>query len=331
MRAVVLGAGSWGTALAHVLALGGEAVSLWGRDAALMEKMAHLGENPRYLPGRVLAPLVRPTADLGMALAGAELIVLAVPCQSLAAFVRQHVALFPQGVVVVCASKGLERGTLRTMGQIVDQEMALCAPTYAVLSGPSFAADVLAGQPTAVALGCADPQVGAQVQARFSGETFRVYVTEDVRGVELGGALKNVIAIAAGVADGLGFGENARAALITRGLAEIARLGEAMGARRQTFMGLSGLGDLVLTCTGDQSRNRRVGIALGQGQPLDAVLAGMGGVAEGVWTTAAVYDLARRLEVPMPITEQIHAVLFQGASPLDAVRALMARPLRTEG
>lgn len=331
MRAVVLGAGSWGTALAHVLALGGEEVPLWGRDGALMAEMARRRENPRYLPGRPLAPSVRPTAELDAALAGAELVVLAVPCQSLAAFVREHAALFPLGAAVVCASKGLERGSLRTMGQVVEGELAARAPRYAVLSGPSFAADVLSGQPTAVALGCADAGLGARIQARFSGETFRVYATDDVRGVELGGALKNVMAIAAGVADGLGFGENARAALITRGLAEMARLGEAMGARRQTFMGLSGLGDLVLTCTGDQSRNRRVGLALGRGQRLEEVLAGMGGVAEGVWTAAAVRQAALRLGVEMPITEQIHAVLFEGANPLEAVRALMTRPLRAEG
>lgn len=329
MQAAVLGAGSWGTALAHVLALGGEATVLWGRDRALMEEMAQCRENRRYLPGWSMAAAVRPTADMAAALHDAALVVLAIPCQRLAEFLREHATLFPEGAVVVCASKGVEQGSLRTMGQVVAAELG-ARRRYAVLSGPSFAAGVMAGQPTAVVLGCADTSLGEGIQKRFSSALFRVYGTLDVLGVELAGALKNVMAIAAGLADGLGFGANARAALITRGLAEMARLGEAMGARAQTFMGLAGLGDLVLTCTGDESRNRRVGLAVGRGQTLEAALTQVGGTAEGVWTTQAVWTLAQRLGVEMPICEQVHAVLFSGKSPADAVEALMRRPLRWE-
>jgi glycerol-3-phosphate dehydrogenase (NAD(P)+) len=330
MRTVVLGAGSWGTALAHALALSGKETVLWGRSAALMGHMAQCRENRRYLPGWPVAAAVRPTADIAAALRGAALVVLAIPCQRLAAFLQEHAGLFPQGAAVVCAGKGVERGSLRTMGQVVAAELGARQVRYGVLSGPSFAEGVMAGQPTAVVLGCADAALGERIQARCASPAFRVYGTTDVLGVELAGALKNVMAIAAGLADGLGFGENARAALITRGLAEMARLGEAMGARAQTFMGLAGLGDLVLTCTGDASRNRRVGLAVGRGQTLDAALAQVGGVAEGVWTTQAVQVLAQRLGVEMPICEQVHAVLFSGKSPAEAVAALMGRPLRWE-
>ena len=330
MRATVLGAGSWGTALAHVLAVAGGASVLWGRDAAQMAYLAKFRENSRYLPGWKIAEGVHPTADLEAALDGAQLVVLAVPCQALAGFLRDHAGLFPQHAALICASKGLERGRMRTMSQVVAEELADRAPRYGMLSGPSFAAEVMAGHPTAVVLGCADEQLGTCVQARFSCPTFRVYCSSDVLGVELGGALKNVMAVAAGIADGLGFGENARAALMTRGLAEMARLGAALGARPATFMGLSGLGDLILTCTGNQSRNRQVGLALGRGERLEDILARMHGVAEGVWTTAAVWQLACRMGVDMPITEHMYGVLFQGASPRDAVQRLMGRPLRSE-
>jgi glycerol-3-phosphate dehydrogenase (NAD(P)+) len=330
VNVAVLGGGSWGTALANVLAQKGVGVVLWARREDVAREIVELGVNSRYLPGQALSPGLRASSDLGTALREAGCIVLAVPCQSLALFLRENRELFPCGAGFVCASKGVELETFRTMGQVVAQELAGRAPRYAVLSGPSFATEVVAGQPTAVALGCADAELADRVQGLFSTETFRVYVNPDVTGVELGGAVKNIMAIASGISDGLGFGQNARAALITRGLAEMSRLGEAMGACPATFMGLSGMGDLVLTCTGDLSRNRRVGLAIGRGQTLEEVLGGMHNVAEGVKTTEAVHALGRKLDIELPITGQVHAVLFEGKNPAAAVRELMTRPLREE-
>jgi len=326
----ILGGGSWGTALANVLAHKGENAWLWTRREEAAREIDEAGTNTRYLPGLTLSRSLRASADLPLVLRDAACVVLAVPCQHLALFLREHRALFPARPGIVCASKGVELGTFRTMGQVVSEELAGLGPRYAALSGPSFASEVVAGMPTAVALGCADPELADAVQALFSTESFRVYVNSDVVGVELGGAVKNIMAIASGISDGLGFGENARAALITRGLSEMSRLGGAMGARPATFMGLSGMGDLVLTCTGDLSRNRRVGLAIGRGQTLEQVLAGMHNVAEGVKTTQAVHDLGLKLGVDLPITGQVHAVLFEGRNPADAVRELMTRPLRGE-
>ncbi len=330
MNAAVLGGGSWGTALANVLAGKGESVRLWARRDEVAREIVECGTNTRYLPGQNLNRDLQAGSDLKEVLRDAACIVLAVPCQSLGLFLRENRALFPRGAGFVCASKGVELGTFRTMGQVVREELAGLDPRYAVLSGPSFATEVVAGMPTAVALGCADTEFADNVQALFSTEAFRVYVNGDVTGVELGGAVKNIMAIASGISDGLGFGQNARAALITRGLSEMSRLGAAMGARPATFMGLSGMGDLVLTCTGDLSRNRRVGLAIGRGQTLQEVLAGMHNVAEGVKTTEAVHALGRELGIDLPITGQVHAVLFGGKNPADAVRELMTRPLREE-
>lgn len=330
MNVAVLGGGSWGTALANVLAQKGEAVLLWARREEVAREIAERGTNSRYLPDMPLSPALRASSDLGAVVRDAGCVVLAVPCQSLGLFLRENRELFPAGAGFVCASKGVELGTFRTMGQVVADELAGRAPRYAVLSGPSFASEVVAGMPTAVALGCADPGLADAVQTLFSTETFRVYVNADVTGVELGGAVKNIMAIASGISDGLGFGQNARAALITRGLSEMSRLGAAMGARPATFMGLSGMGDLVLTCTGDLSRNRRVGLAIGRGQTLNEVLSGMHNVAEGVRTAEAVHALGRRLGIELPITFQVHAVLFEGKNPAEAVRELMTRPLREE-
>ena len=330
MKISILGAGSWGTALANVLAGKGEEAWLWSRSKEVAADVNERRANSRYLPGQALSPALRAETDLTRVLSDTACVVLAVPCQHLGLFLREHRRLFPAGIGVVCASKGVELGTFRTMGQVVNEELAGLGPRYAVLSGPSFASEVVAGMPTAVALGCADQTLADLAQGLFSTENFRVYVNSDVVGVELGGAVKNIMAIASGISDGLGFGENARAALITRGLSEMSRLGTAMGARPATFMGLSGMGDLVLTCTGDLSRNRRVGLAIGRGQTLDEVLAGMHNVAEGVKTAQAVHALGVKRGIELPITAQVHAVLFEGKSPAAAVRELMTRPLRGE-
>lgn len=330
MKISILGAGSWGTALANVLAGKGEEVLLWARGAEVAADVNERAVNSRYLPGQALCPALRADTDLARVLAGSSCAVLAVPCQHLAGFLRKNKNLFAEGMGVVCASKGVELGTFRTMRQVVEEELEGRKPRYAVLSGPSFASEVVAGMPTAVALGCADTELADLVQGLFSTQSFRVYVNPDVVGVELGGAVKNIMAIASGISDGLGFGQNARAALITRGLSEMSRLGAAMGGNPATFMGLSGMGDLVLTCTGDLSRNRRVGLAIGRGQTLDEVLAGMHNVAEGVKTTQAVHALGASRGIDLPITGQVHAVLFENKNPADAVRELMTRPLRGE-
>lgn len=330
MNIAVLGGGSWGTALADMLARKGEHVRLWVRNAEAAREISETGMNARYLPGHALCPALEARSDPAEALRGADCVVLAVPCQSMDGCLRDLRGFFPPAPRVVCASKGVELGTFRTMRQVVEDGLAGLAPRYTILSGPSFASEVAAGRPTAVVLGCADPDMADFTQRLFSTGHFRVYVNDDVTGVELGGAVKNIMAIASGIADGVGFGENARAGLITRGLSEMSRLGAALGARPETFMGLSGLGDLVLTCTGDQSRNRRVGLAIGGGKTLEETLAGMRNVAEGVKTTQAVRELGQKLGIELPITEQVHAVLFTGKGPAGAVHELMNRPLRDE-
>ncbi|NCD24840.1 MAG: NAD(P)-dependent glycerol-3-phosphate dehydrogenase [Deltaproteobacteria bacterium] len=330
MKIAVLGGGSWGTALANVLAEKGEDVWLWVRRADQAGEIANQRTNSRYLPGRLLSSGLRASTDLASVVDRSACVVLAVPCQQLGAVLRQGRLFFSSAPRLVCASKGVEMGSFRTMSRIVGEELRGLDPLYAMLSGPSFASEVAARMPTAVALGCADPGFADFVQTLFSTEFFRVYVNADVTGVELGGAVKNIIAIASGISDGLGFGENARAALITRGLAEMSRLGLALGAKAATFMGLSGMGDLVLTCTGDLSRNRRVGLGIGRGQTLEQVLAGMHNVAEGVKTTEAVHALGKERGLELPITAQVHAVLFGGKDPALAVRELMTRPLREE-
>lgn len=330
MKVAVLGGGSWGTALANLLAQKGMEVWLWVRRAEVAAEISNTHTNTRYLPGQSLSPNLRSSTDLKTILTKSDCVLLAIPCQQLATVLRDNQDIFPYGVPLVCASKGVELGTFRTMRQVVEEELQKISPRYAMLSGPSFAAEVAAQKPTAVALGCANAQTGEFVQHLFSTDSFRVYVNTDVIGVELGGAVKNIMAIASGIADGLGFGENARAALITRGLAEMSRLGRALGARPATFMGLSGLGDLVLTCTGDQSRNRQVGLALGRGQGLDEILSAMHNVAEGVKTTQAIFALGQEHGLDLPITTQVHAVLFENKHPAQAVQDLMSRPLRDE-
>ncbi|HUG54989.1 MAG TPA: NAD(P)H-dependent glycerol-3-phosphate dehydrogenase [Vicinamibacteria bacterium] len=327
MNVGVLGAGSWGTALAAHLARCGHAVTLWARDAELARVMDERRENPRYLPGVPLPPL-EATGDFARALAEAEMAVVVVPSEFCRGIYRALHACAQPGAVLVSATKGLDLETHARMSELAAAE----APgrPLAVLSGPSFAAEVARGQPTTVVVASALLAVAEGVQHAVSGRTFRAYSSDDVVGVELGGALKNVIAIAAGIVDGLGYGHNTVAALVTRGLAEITRLSVARGARPDTLSGLAGLGDLVLTCTGALSRNRRLGQALGQGRPLAEALESLGMVAEGVRTTLAACALAAETGVEMPIAQQMRAVLYGGRPPRAAVEELMLRSLKRE-
>lgn len=328
----VIGAGSWGTALADLLARGGHQVTLWVYEADLAARLPRQRENDLYLPGFALAENLAFTADLQQATRGKQMLVLVPPSQVMRGVVRQALPDIEDHTLIVTAAKGIENGSLLTMSEVLAEILpAPLAERIACLSGPSFAREVAAAMPTAVVAAAADLAVARQVQEAFSSQLFRVYTNDDVIGVELAGALKNVIALAAGVADGLGFGHNTRAALITRGLAEITRLGLAKGANPATFAGLAGMGDLVLTCTGDLSRNRSVGIELGRGRPLGEILTGMKMVAEGVKTTLSAYQLAQRLGVEVPITAQMHAILYQGKSARQAVSELMLRELKAEG
>jgi glycerol-3-phosphate dehydrogenase (NAD(P)+) len=327
-RIAVLGAGSWGTALAIHCARVGHDVRLWGRDASLMQAIASMRRNERYLPDAPLDPAVLVTGSLEAALEGAPLAIAAVPSHGMRRVVAEAHPFLAPDAVVVSATKGLETGSLERMSQVI----AEAAPGHpiAVLSGPSFAVEVARGLPTAVVVASPDSSAAARVQERLKGPTLRLYASDDVPGVEFGGALKNVIAIAAGVVEGLGIGHNAMAALITRGLVEMSRLACAEGSRRETLAGLSGLGDLVLTCTGDLSRNRRVGIELGRGRALADILGETRMVAEGVRTTGAALKLGARHGVELPLAAQMAAVLDGRTSARSAVEVLMLRPQRPE-
>jgi glycerol-3-phosphate dehydrogenase (NAD(P)+) len=326
----VLGAGSWGTALALHLARSGHNVRLWARDPRLVAQMRSERSNARYLPGAQLPAAVCVTGDISEAVGDASCVVVAVPSHGLRAVVRSAAPSLAPGTTLVSAAKGLEEGTLARMSQVLAEEAGGGAHPAVVLSGPSFAAEVARGLPTAVLAASADDVAVHRVQEHFRGPTFRLYVTDDVTGVEIGGALKNVIAIAAGVVDGLGLGHNSMAALITRGLAEISRLATAEGGRRETLSGLAGLGDLVLTCTGDLSRNRHVGIELGRGRCLKEILSGMHMVAEGVRTTGAALALGARHGIELPIAAQMRKVLDGSCAPREAVEALMVRKQKAE-
>ncbi len=328
-RIVVLGAGSWGTALAVHLARDGRPVCLWARDEALVDEMIAHAANRRYLADVPLPAAVLPMSSLDTALDAAQFVVVAVPSHGLRAVVRTAAPFVPADAVVVSAAKGLEADSLLRMSEVIEEETGGRLPVV-VLSGPSFAAEVARGLPTAVLAASSNEPAATRVQEQFRGRGLRLYVSDDVAGVEIGGALKNVIAIAAGVVEGLGLGRNAMAALITRGLAEISRLASAEGARRETLAGLSGLGDMVLTCTGDLSRNRHVGIELGRGRRLEDILGGMRMVAEGVPTTRAALALGARHGLELPIAAQMSAVLDGHVSPLDAVEMLMGRRQRAE-
>jgi glycerol-3-phosphate dehydrogenase (NAD(P)+) len=327
LRVAVVGGGSWGTTLAVHLVKTGHDVILLVRDAARRDDLLARRENSRYLPGVALPAPLQIAAGFASA-RGAAMVVVAIPSESFRGVCRGLASAVGTGASLVSATKGLEIDTLQRMTEVAAQE----APGWprAVLSGPSFALEVALGQPTAVVAAAADAAVAEAVQQAFANPTFRVYSSDDVVGVELAGALKNVIAIAAGIVDGLGYGQNTVAALITRGLAEIARLGVALGGRPETFSGLAGLGDLVLTATGDLSRNRKLGRALGLGKSLDEAVRETVMVAEGVRTTRAACALAERVGVEMPIAEQMRAVLYEARPPREAVDALMIRSLKRE-
>ena len=324
----VIGAGAWGTALADVLSRNGHDVTLWALEEDVVSAVNERHENVRFLGGFPLAPTLRATSSLDEALDGAALVCIATPAQHLRSVLRSARPSLAPGAIMCVASKGIERDSLALMSDVVAQE----APGHAVvaLSGPSFAAEVIAQQPTAIVAASDDPIAAEVVQEALSNKHFRIYTHDDVIGVELGGALKNVMAVAAGIVEGVGLGFNSRAALITRGLAEMTRLGTAIGAQPATFAGLAGIGDLVLTCTGSLSRNRAVGVAVGQGATLDEALAGKETVAEGVATTRSARALAEREGVEMPIVGMVHRILFDGHSARRAVAELMARELRSE-
>jgi glycerol-3-phosphate dehydrogenase (NAD(P)+) len=332
-RIAILGGGSWGTALAIVLsrARRKHELALWVHDATLAESIARDRENKTYLPGHRLAPEVKVTGKIQEATFGAQIIVGAIPTQHARAVYSSAAASVQSGSAFVSAAKGLEPATHKRMSEVAGAVFpAKLGVQFAVLSGPSFAAEVARGEPTAVVLASADAQIASELQEEFAAPNFRVYTNADVLGVELAGAMKNVIAIAAGVCQGLGLGVNPLAALITRGLAEMSRLAAALGAQPGTLTGLAGLGDLVLTCTGSLSRNRQVGIELGKGRQLKEVLAGMRMVAEGVGTTNALLNLAREAKVELPITVQVADILHHGKPPRDAIREIMDRPQKSE-
>jgi len=323
----VLGAGAWGTALAISFSAN-HAVCLWGRDAAQIGETASARENRRYLPGLQLPREIVLSADLQTALGGADLVLVVVPTKALRATVASAGAI-ARDVPLVWACKGFEQGTSCLPHQVVIQTLGENAACGAV-SGPSFAEEVAAGKPAALTLASRDAALADCLAKLLHSPRLRVYSNTDLIGVELGGAVKNVMAIAVGISDGLGLGHNARAALITRGLAEMARLGMAMGGKAETFMGLTGLGDLVLTCTGDLSRNRRVGLALARGDSIDTILAQLGHVAEGVNTAPEVARMAQRLAIEMPITAAVCAVIAGRLAPIEAVEALMSRDAKAE-
>jgi len=333
-RVAIIGAGAWGTGLALVLGRKKtHAVRLWANEPDVCETITQRHVNERFLPGFTLPDSVQATSDLSNALEGAEIVVSVMPsqhCRSL--FVRMAPALDPETLFVSC-TKGLENGTLLRMSEVIADALRgrNFSPRVGALSGPSFAKEVARGDPTAVTVASIDNDLARAVQEAFNDSRFRVYTNDDVIGVELGGALKNIIAIAAGVCAGLGLGHNSVAALITRGLAEIARLTVACGGRLDTMAGLAGLGDLVLTCTGDLSRNRSVGLELGKGRNLTEIISDMhGAVAEGVFTTKAAVGLARKKGVEMPITEQMYAILEDRKPPQQAIEDLMTRAAKSE-
>jgi glycerol-3-phosphate dehydrogenase (NAD(P)+) len=327
-RCAVIGAGAWGTALADLLARNGHEVRIWAYEWDVVESINRSHLNRRFLPGCALYDTIVAFNDVDDAMKGAELVTFATPSQVLRSMARSSRKSIAAGTPVVVASKGIEQETLALMTDVAAEELP--EATVIALSGPSFAAEVVAQQPTAVVVASADHDAAVFAQQAFSSIHFRANTHTDVTGVEIGGALKNVMAVATGIAEGLGLGFNARAALITRGLAEMTRLGVKLGAEPATLSGLAGLGDLVLTCTGSLSRNRAVGVDVGRGSSLEKVLAGKETVAEGVVTTRSAHALAAREEVEMPIVDAVQKVLFDGQPARDAIGALMARELRPE-
>ena len=330
----IIGAGAWGTGLAIVLGRKGtHRVRLWAHETEVCQGIQRRRINEQFLPGCLIPDGVTATNDLASALAGAQIVVSVMPSQHCRGLFERMRPLLPLQALITSATKGLEEGSLERMTEVIAEVLHddRPAPAIGALSGPSFAQEVARGDPTAVTIASSDAALARSVQTEFSDPHFRVYTNSDVIGVELGGALKNIVAIAAGICDGLGLGHNSVAALITRGLAEMTRLVTACGGRAETMAGLAGLGDLVLTCTGGLSRNRSVGVELGRGRKLPEILAGMHGmVAEGIFTTAAAVGLARARGVEMPITAKMHAILHQGKSPREAIHELMTRSGKSE-
>ena len=325
----VIGAGSWGTAMAHLLGEKGHAVRLWVFEPEVYQALEQNRINATFLPGLTLSSRIRFTQDFNEALAGAEVTVMAVPSHVFRGVLANLAPDLPSATILLSATKGIETETLLTMDGVVREVLGAEIP-YAVLGGPSFAREVAQKFPTAVTIACRVSKVAHRLQRLFSTSSFRVYTSYDVTGVELGGALKNIFAIGTGIIEGMGLGDNPRAALITRGLAEMTRLGLRLGANPMTLAGLGGLGDLVLTCTSRQSRNFQVGLRLGQGETLSQILAGTRMVAEGVKNSRACQMLARRLGVDMPLVEAVYQILYEELSPKEAVKKLMSRELKDE-
>jgi glycerol-3-phosphate dehydrogenase (NAD(P)+) len=325
----IIGAGSWGTTLAQLLADKGLGVRLWVFEEQVYQDLCRDRVNHTFLPDVRLSPRISFTRDRAAALEGAQVGLMALPSHVFRQVAHSLKAHWPPGGVLLSATKGLEVDSLLTMEGVVREELGPEVP-YAVLSGPSFAREVAQKQPTAVTVASRTREVALHLQRLCSAQHFRIYTSLDVTGVELGGALKNIFAIGTGILTGMGLGDNSRAALITRGLAEMTRLGARLGANPMTFMGLAGLGDLILTCTGAQSRNFQVGLKLGRGIPLDQILEGMAMVAEGVKTSRAAHLLAERLGVEMPLVTAVYRILYEGLAPRDAIKKLMARELKDE-
>ena len=328
----VIGAGSWGTTLANLLAKKGFSISLWVYEDDLVQSIETKRENLFYLPGVKLSEKIVPTGSLEEVCQNKDLLINVTPSQVVRQVLQKIHPYLSSQIKLVSASKGIENNTLLTMSEVFQEVLSSVegGKRLAVLSGPSFALEVSKETPTAVTIASKNQELAEQLQHIFSTSYFRVYTNTDVIGVELGGALKNVIAIAAGISDGLGFGHNTRAALITRGLSEISRLALKMGANPSTLSGLTGLGDLILTCTGELSRNRSVGIKLGKGMALNHILKNIRMVAEGIKTTKSAYDLSKKKGIPMPITEQVYFILYQDKNPKEAVTELMDRELKVE-
>lgn len=325
----VLGAGSWGTALAMQIARGQNTVCLWGIDTEQLSVMAEQRSNPFYLPNITFPESLRLNPDLADTLADADILLLAVPSHAMRSFIQSARPHIRADHLVVWATKGLEQGSAKLMHQIIAEELGDVSDT-AVVSGPTFALEVAQNLPTAVTVASRSHEIAQQVVDFLHHGNFRAYTSEDVLGVELGGSLKNVLAIAAGIADGLGFGANTRAALITRGLTEIMRLGQAMGAQHETFMGLAGLGDLVLTCTDNQSRNRRMGLKLAEGRSVEQAREEIGQAVEGIKTAREAWQLGQQFQVELPIIEQTYQVLYQDKAPKAAVEDLLSRDAKPE-
>ncbi len=321
---VVLGAGSWGTALAMHLANSEHNVLLWGNEPEHMQQLSEQRCNQQYLPGVLFPDLLQVTDNLALALASPSWILIAIPSHAYRPFLQKNASLFKKNIGIAWASKGIELGSGKLIHQVIAEELPQCKK-MAVLSGPTFAGEVARGLPTSITIASESTSFSKQIIDDLHSGRFRVYLSDDLIGVELGGALKNVLAIAAGAADGLGFGANTRAALITRGLAEMMRLGEAMGGKRETFMGLAGMGDLILTCTDNQSRNRRTGLLLAQGKTQAQVHEKIGQAIEGIKTAKEVVSLARQYGVEVPISEQVYRVLYENCPIEEAVRALLSR------